>query len=508
MWANEDLSLHGGVMLPLRTAAVALVALMAIGSAQGGNAKLQSWCVPFIESNGERIQCHLRTNDATAVVEATATLADGQRLKGTLTDYNSDKYTSAWYFLIQASGVTPAQIGQMSETVANLASFEGKQCVATATYSDSLFQRTQCGALKKQVGIALREIQSAAPAAPPPALYKSARDAILKLDAMKADRKALVILSNGANTDSSVTESEVVDLARARNVVIFGLSFGDRASGRPQNVWRLAEKTFGTGRDLSDQSAVDIAKFASTFPELLENGGVLTFDAKDLPQDAKVVLSARLRDSTILRTPPIAVRRITQDTSVAWLRRLLLENIDSVTTVLAAAALLFGLLLIFASLRGRWRAAHSFAPLGPDIEGVQFDEPASPSPAPPPIERKPVEGPAESDRDAGDGNRPDTVYGWLQFLDADSTRVPVTATTVRIGRHPDNDICLPNKSVHRQHAVLHKTTNGAFVIRDLGTKNGLIVNGKRCSEHTLADNDLIELGEVRLRFASNAGNLH
>jgi pSer/pThr/pTyr-binding forkhead associated (FHA) protein len=179
-----------------------------------------------------------------------------------------------------------------------------------------------------------------------------------------------------------------------------------------------------------------------------------------------------------------------------------------VTTVLAAAALLVGLLLIFASLRGRWRAAHSLAALGPDIEGVQFDEPVSPSPAPPLVERKPSEGAVESVKDAGGGRRPDPVYGWLQLLDADSTKVPVTATTVRIGRHPDNDICLPNKTVHRQHAVLHKTTNGAFVIRDLGTKNGLIVNGKRCSEHTLADNDLIELGEVRLRFASKEGNLH
>jgi hypothetical protein len=31
----------------------------------------------------------------------------------------------------------------------------------------------------------------------------------------------------------------------------------------------------------------------------------------------------------------------------------------------------------------------------------------------------------------------------------------------------------------------------------------VIVNGRRGSQHDLADNDLIELGEVRLRFVAN-----
>ena len=105
--------------------------------------------------------------------------------------------------------------------------------------------------------------------------------------------------------------------------------------------------------------------------------------------------------------------------------------------------------------------------------------------------------------DANDRHEPSTVYGWLEFLDAISTQVQVTDTILRKARHPDKDVCQPNKSVHRQHAVLHKTGDGAFVIRDLGTKNGVVVNGKRCGQHNLADNDLIELGEVRLRFVAN-----
>ena len=487
-----------------RNTAAALVALVTIGCAQAGNAKLHGWCVPLVEANGERIQCHVRSDDGTVLSEATATLAGRQRLKGTREDYNSDKYTSAWYFLIQNSGVTPAHLAKMSKAVGSLASFEGKQCVAMATYSDSLLQRTQCGAIKSQVERALRDIQSAPPSKRPAALYRSARDAISKLDALKADRKALVILSNGVDEDDTVTEANVASLARAKNIIIYGLFFGDRSSGRPQSVSSLAEKTFGISRDYSDQSAHDISSLASNFTELLENGVVLKFDAKDFPQDAEITLSARLRDNTILTTAPVAVHRITQDTFLAWFRRLILDNLDNFTMLVAAAALILGLLLIRASLRGSWRTAPSLAPVGPGAPGLQIDVPDPPS-----NKHEPVAGggPAAV-ADTNDRHMPDKIYGWLQFLDAGSTQVQVTATSLRIGRHPDNDICIPNKSVHRQHAVLHKTTNGAFVIRDLGTKNGVIVNGKRCSQHSLQDNDLIELGEVRLRFVSNKEEDH
>lgn len=95
------------------------------------------------------------------------------------------------------------------------------------------------------------------------------------------------------------------------------------------------------------------------------------------------------------------------------------------------------------------------------------------------------------------------VYAYLEFLDSDSTRAPISATNVRIGRHRDNDICIANHSVHRQHAVIFRDSNGAFVIRDLGTKNGVVVNNVRCSQTALNDGDVIELGEVRLRYSVN-----
>ena len=96
------------------------------------------------------------------------------------------------------------------------------------------------------------------------------------------------------------------------------------------------------------------------------------------------------------------------------------------------------------------------------------------------------------------------VYGWLDMLDGNASQYPLRTTNVRIGRHRDNDICLQNDSISRRHALLHfNADNRRFVITDLGGDNGVIVNKIKQQSHELSDGDLVELGEVRLRFRVN-----
>jgi cbb3-type cytochrome oxidase subunit 3 len=92
------------------------------------------------------------------------------------------------------------------------------------------------------------------------------------------------------------------------------------------------------------------------------------------------------------------------------------------------------------------------------------------------------------------------VLGWLQFLESDETREPIHQDVTRIGRQKDNDIVLANTSVHRHHAILRREPSGTFVVVDLDTDNGVQVNGKRVGSCRLNDGDLVELGEVRMRF--------
>ena len=100
-------------------------------------------------------------------------------------------------------------------------------------------------------------------------------------------------------------------------------------------------------------------------------------------------------------------------------------------------------------------------------------------------------------RDTGNGQ----VYAWLTRLDS-SDRLPIRETSVRIGRHEDNDLKLDEESVHRRHAVVHMTPQREFVITDLSGNEGnhVYVNDQRCEKKSLRDGDVIKLGKVQLRF--------
>jgi hypothetical protein len=93
---------------------------------------------------------------------------------------------------------------------------------------------------------------------------------------------------------------------------------------------------------------------------------------------------------------------------------------------------------------------------------------------------------------------------WLTLQDGAAGTLPLAGQTIRIGRHQDNDVRLPDTSVHRYHAVIEQTPEEEFVITDLsGTDgNGLRVNGERLARAQLADGDIIELGRTRLKFES------
>jgi len=70
---------------------------------------------------------------------------------------------------------------------------------------------------------------------------------------------------------------------------------------------------------------------------------------------------------------------------------------------------------------------------------------------------------------------------------------------LRVGRGEDLDLAIDHRSVSREHAELRVTADGVRVV-DLGSANGLRVNGSRSSDRALRGGDVIELGEVALRY--------
>jgi pSer/pThr/pTyr-binding forkhead associated (FHA) protein len=76
----------------------------------------------------------------------------------------------------------------------------------------------------------------------------------------------------------------------------------------------------------------------------------------------------------------------------------------------------------------------------------------------------------------------------------------VEGDTVSIGRTTDNDITIDNHSVSSAHGSLTRQGD-SYVLKDLGSTNGTVVNGQPVSEVLLKDRDVVFFGAMEFLFA-------
>jgi hypothetical protein len=102
------------------------------------------------------------------------------------------------------------------------------------------------------------------------------------------------------------------------------------------------------------------------------------------------------------------------------------------------------------------------------------------------------------DREARRMDAPAT-YGGRPMLIGGGKRTVLSGSRVVIGRSRDCDITLDDANVSRRHAEVRR--EGAnWVVADLGSTNGVKVNGHRVNEQSLSPGDEITLGLERLTF--------
>jgi FHA domain-containing protein len=103
--------------------------------------------------------------------------------------------------------------------------------------------------------------------------------------------------------------------------------------------------------------------------------------------------------------------------------------------------------------------------------------------------------PKAAERPAG---RADVVT--RAVVTVDDRRYVLDAARATVGRSRDADCVLRDPNVSRHHAELRRSPSGDWTIADLGSTNGVKVNGRRVGSTRLKSGDRVTLGTTTFRF--------
>jgi Protein of unknown function (DUF3662)/FHA domain len=102
----------------------------------------------------------------------------------------------------------------------------------------------------------------------------------------------------------------------------------------------------------------------------------------------------------------------------------------------------------------------------------------------------------------GDAELPPGSSATLVMLSGDGSTArtfSIDRPVVTLGRLQDNDVVVDDSGASRQHARIREA-DGEYVLSDLGSTNGTLLNDESVRESTLADGDRITIGETVFEF--------
>lgn len=104
--------------------------------------------------------------------------------------------------------------------------------------------------------------------------------------------------------------------------------------------------------------------------------------------------------------------------------------------------------------------------------------------------------------DEGERDVPHDEHGTLTITSTNVQRqvFTITRSPMIVGRTADNDIAIDHRSISRNHAKL-LWSEGTFTVIDMGSANGVKVNGDFYKRADLHPGDELELGHVKMHFA-------
>jgi FHA domain-containing protein len=89
------------------------------------------------------------------------------------------------------------------------------------------------------------------------------------------------------------------------------------------------------------------------------------------------------------------------------------------------------------------------------------------------------------------------------WLEVNGTTFALSGPLTRIGRGADSDLRIDDPGISRDHAEVRRQ-GGDVTIVDLGSTNGIVVNGRRVSQARLEDGAAVMLGSTAMTFHEGA----
>lgn len=323
-------------------------------------------------------------------------------------------------------------------------------------------------------------------------LYRSLLKAVDILAATNANRKVIMLFSDGQAEDKAYFHNDVITAARKNGVIINSLGFPRSVSLSValQTLRRLSEETGGIYVEADNQFSLPKAFLDRPF-ENIDSGGrflveltdvtpgsigksalTLTFetDLGRISTTVPVTLPEKLTTKTVPQQITLPTQTNTVQAPPVQIVTAPVNEPDIIDTWLwygVPVALIVLIVLTFITLILIYRK-----------QGKRDTSIAAPS-----NQYKP--------------------YAYLIAQDEKATRYPITHTTWRIGRSKDNEMTLDDNSISRRHAEIQRVGNGKFVLYDLSSLNGVFVNEEKITKKKLEEGDIIEIGDIFLRFTQH-----
>jgi FHA domain/von Willebrand factor type A domain len=303
-------------------------------------------------------------------------------------------------------------------------------------------------------------------------------------------RKAIVLITDGIDENSALNLEDGLRVATDAQIPVFAIGVGAKPQERV--LRRIAKLTGGEYVGFDQARGADLAASILALPPASSEAA-----AAPAPRPGGAAAGATARRAPPATTPPTRVA-IGARSRLLWIA-------VALTAVVAAA---------FAVVAWRNKRAASCPSCGrllpPDAESCP-----SCASAPTRVGRRTAALPDEEpDLSPTVLARMNTTEEYLERTITLQER-PVlaitrgpgagqvfelsTLTATSIGRSRANDIRVDDVSISGQHCRV-RPEDGQFVLHDLKSTNGTLVNEKRVSRHVLAEGDVISIGETSLQY--------